>query len=1044
MASSGQARLGRAGASLAASEPGECVRAALANRGRDGRRSASGLPRLAWALLLLGLAATADAVRRYDTRDGLQQNSVNAIAQDELGFLWFGSDTGLNRFDGRRFLAPPAAIAADIDGIAISALLAEPGVLWVGTRRDGLKRIDLRAERVAALRPGADGFPNAGITAMARDASGQLWCATDGAGVLRLRWRDGGFELRHFEPAASGLPHPRAWSITTHGDTVLVGTELGVARLRADGEGFDAVRLPAPVPAQGAVNIEEIAVAPDGAWWLGTWDHGLFRVADDAAAAIPLGTDAGGARVTSLVLVDGQPLVGFDTGVARYDPRCACLRPVPLSSNLDGLTQHAFVRALAPLADGGFFVGTWFNGVFQVPANAAAFQRLLPAHPAGSELASERVQAALEDRGGHLWVGSFGAGLQRSRAPLPQRPVVLEPVPQAGNDAVGASAIWVIREDRAGRIWVGSDGGLDRYDPHSGDWTNFPYRRDLAALPGPGVRDVLELGDGGFLVATSSGLAMIDAHDRVTPIAYARPGPNEALARTINAMRRDRDGRLWLATYDGLQVLGPDYRWLHTIDHPDLPRGLVRDLLMQPDGRLWVAAARLCRIDTRAEQLDSVRPNCLGAEAGLPEDGIQAVEAGSDGAVWASSLQGLYRLAPEQSEAQSFFVGSGLVSDEFGPGASHAGRSGRLYFGSPAGLQVFDPREVLLSAQPPRPVLTEVRVAGQPVRALPATAAGPRLDAAAAYARELVLPPGARQASFGFSLLGARRERQSIEFRIEGLHDWLPVAADTLTSHANLPAGDFRLLVRAADRASRVRSERPLLAIRVLPYWWERREVQWGGLLLLACTLFLGYRKRLRVLHQRERRLSELVTTRTREIEQQKAELALANRQLYELSIRDGLTGVFNRRHALDEARRVLLGASAQPLCLALIDLDHFKAVNDRFGHVAGDEVLRSFADWLKAQTGPGDIVGRYGGEEFLCLLHDQDIVQARHWAERLLAHVRDTDIAGPSCEIRITASIGLVAIDPRAALPLEVWIARADAALYRAKANGRDGVLVG
>ena len=87
---------------------------------------------------------------------------------------------------------------------------------------------------------------------------------------------------------------------------------------------------------------------------------------------------------------------------------------------------------------------------------------------------------------------------------------------------------------------------------------------------------------------------------------------------------------------------------------------------------------------------------------------------------------------------------------------------------------------------------------------------------------------------------------------------------------------------------------------------------------------------------------------------------------------------------------------------------------------------------------------GRYGGEEFFCLLFDRDIHQAKHWADTLLARVRSAQVAGPNCEIRITASIGIVAIDPQAELPLEIWIARADAALYRAKANGRDSVLIG
>ncbi len=1015
---------------------GACVAGSGIRRGLR-RYGGRGLLLLA-ALLAAGPAI---AVRRFDTRDGLSQNTVNAIARDDLGFLWFASDSGLNRFDGRRFAPPPAAIAAELDGFAITALAADGAILWVGTRRDGVKRVDLRREQVVSIRPSSQGLPDAAVRAIVIDGQGNVWLGSDGAGVVRIAWNEGAPQFARYLPEAGGLPHARVWTMAIDGDSVLAGTETGAARLLPGSVRFEPLNFPAPFPNGGSANIEEIAGDGHGGYWIGTWDDGLFHVDHQGVHAIGIAGRGSSQRVTSLVLVDGLPIVGFDTGIARYQADCACLHPIPLSTTSEGIAQRAFVRSMLALADGGVFIGTWFHGAFHVPPNATVFRRVQPLQPPGTELASERVQSVLEDRHGHVWLGSFGAGLQRSRAPIGSGPLQLEQVSIPSNTRPGANVIWVIREDRLGCVWVGSDAGLDRYDPDTQRWKHFAVAGD--GLPGPGVRDLLELDDAGFLVATSSGLALIAADDSVKTLRFAPAGPNRAQADTINAMHRDAHGRLWLATYDGVLVLDAQYRLLHAYREPDLTRGQVRDLHAAADGEMLLAAGRLCRIDTRIVELGSLKPVCSGRADGIPDDGIQAIERSIDGALWLSSLHGLRRLLEQPAQVQAFHVADGLLADEFGQSASHAGASGHLYFGTADGLQVFDPRLVAMPRGMLVPLISDIRVGG---RSLGAGDIGPqsRLDAAPPYARTLTLLPGTRQLMLGFSLLGASRNTQKVEFRIDGLQDWLPAADGGIGSYLNLPAGGFDLYLRTIEDDVNVGAEHLALRIHVAPFWWERRSVQISAVLLLLLGAGLLYHGRMRVLRSRERWLSNEVKLRTREIEQQKSELALANQQLYELSIRDGLTGVFNRRHSLEEARRILRSEREREICIALIDLDHFKAINDRFGHIAGDEALRSFARWLKDQAGLGDVLGRYGGEEFFCLLFDRDIHQAKHWADTLLARVRGAQVAGPNCEIRITASIGIVAIEPVAELPLEIWIARADAALYRAKANGRDSVLIG
>ena len=1012
----------------------------------DHHIAVTGCAAMQWvALLLLMLCATpAMAIRQFDSGDGLLRNSAKSIVRDDLGYLWFAADSGLNRFDGQHFTAPPDAIAEALKGITITAMASEGHFLWIGTRSQGLRRVDLRLEQVEAFPPEVGGLPPTSIQGIALDAHHGVWLATDGAGVVSLDLSSGAPRYRQFLPSAQGLPHVRVWSIAIDADgTILVATQSGGARLPSGADTFERMQLPPPFPNGGETNFEEFIGDGAGGYWIGTWDHGLFHADADGVRPIRREDTGASSRVTSIALLNGEPMVGFDTGLARYSSHCDCLRSIALSSGNDDNSQLAFVRTLRALDDGSVYVGTWANGAFQIPPNTSVFRSLPALQSIDSGLMTRSVQSVFEDHSGVLWLGGYGSGLQRSVHPIGDAPIAMEHLPIKDNWHTGARVIWVIREDRNERIWVGSDAGIDRLEPGKNRWRHFGVDPASGGLPGDGIRDFLELPTGEFLVATSSGLALIDAADQVRQIRYAEPGPNEAMANTINAMARDPHGRIWLATYHGVYVLGTDYRLLKSIKRPQLYRDLVRDLKIVGNGKVYLAAGHLCTLDSHPSDLATVDANCGDQPLGLPDDDIQAIEADRDGTIWLSSQHGLRRLVPGAKEVQAYYASDGLLTDEFVQGASFAGGSGRLYFGTAYGLQMFDPRAAISPQQQLTPLLSMIRVGGRTLGAADIGATDD-LDASPPYAADLRLSPGQREVVLGFDLIGANRADQRLQFRVDGLQGWVSAADAEAGNFLNLPAGDRDVYLRIVENGTPESVEHKVLALHVAPFWWERTFVQVLAVFAIVLVAWMLYRQRILGIRNNERRLMEQVRLRTGEIEQQKSDLALANQKLYELSIRDGLTGVFNRRHSLEEARRTLRTDHERPICIALIDLDHFKLINDRFGHIAGDEALRAFARLLNAQAGPGDVIGRYGGEEFICLLYDRDIAQASHWANQLLARLRSEQIAGPNCEIRITASIGLVAIKHDAELPLEIWIARADAALYRAKENGRDQMLLG
>ncbi len=181
-----------------------------------------------------------------------------------------------------------------------------------------------------------------------------------------------------------------------------------------------------------------------------------------------------------------------------------------------------------------------------------------------------------------------------------------------------------------------------------------------------------------------------------------------------------------------------------------------------------------------------------------------------------------------------------------------------------------------------------------------------------------------------------------------------------------------------------------------------------------------------------------------RQLEQRNRELEKANEVLEQLSITDGLTRLHNHRHFQDQYRREARRSArtGHPLCVGLVDIDDFKSLNDAFGHSVGDQVLATVARVLSDATREMDYLARYGGEEFALLLPETSLDAALHIGERIRAAVADAPLPDPGATddpLRISVSVGLAAFDGDTRRTFDA----ADRALYRAKARGKDCVVV-
>jgi diguanylate cyclase (GGDEF)-like protein len=280
-------------------------------------------------------------------------------------------------------------------------------------------------------------------------------------------------------------------------------------------------------------------------------------------------------------------------------------------------------------------------------------------------------------------------------------------------------------------------------------------------------------------------------------------------------------------------------------------------------------------------------------------------------------------------------------------------------------------------------------------------------------------------------------------YRLVGLEqEWNTTRSHDL-HYSSLPEGNYRLELYAEDIESGTQSPLVTLSFSMRPPWWKSLPFQLILVVVLSLIAIEVVRFRERGLVASKARLQTVVRERTEQLELEKQQLTEAREALRELASRDPLTGLLNRRAIYDVLAREMSRVSREGTALTavMIDLDHFKEINDTHGHMVGDEVLREIARRLTDAVRSYDTVSRYGGEEFLLLMPDGDASMSRDRLLRVHNAVCCEPIQFPGGEVSLTCSFGVSILFSDQSLTVEQFIDRADRALYDAKRTGRNRI---
>ena len=761
--------------------------------------------------------------RNITMNDGLAANAVRNIVQDKYGFIWFGTDNGLCRYDGMK--VQPYRISELGANQYVSALLAVDEGLYIGTEK-GVFLFSF--ERQAFEKQDMDIHTT--VSSMTLDKEGALWISTLGQGVWCRETRiQGGTEMVAQVYVDNSN---QVWTVTNQGFPV-------VYRLNRLHNRFEPLKLDFP----DNYNSLRMLQTKDGRIWLGTWESGLLQLHSDGRLEQVLNPRQAhvGNHIHTLFERDENCIcIGCDDGVICLNPQTHEWHRLIRQQSL----ADRFVYSITSDMEGGLWIGTFYGGVNYISPVGKRFEAL----SMENGLHGHVIARFCEDRKGRVWVASDDGGLMCYS-------------PKGGHftayphqDILSLQNVHALCAD-GDELWIGTyTSGVMVLNVETGELHQYLQTEAPHSLNHSSSYAISRDSRGDIWVATMEGLNRFNRSRH----EFERIGKVDALTIDID---EDRDGNLWFSTQGGgLWKYETRSGTFKTYTHRDddkhsIPDDQVNCTLIDESGKLWIGTlGGLCQYDVENDHF-----KLIGLDA--PSHNIMGIVE-DQGALWLSTEKGILKYEPKQ--LQRFTLHDGLVSEQFQPNSCMKASDGRIYFGSTTGLNSFYPYQIKANSVMPPVHITSLEIMNREER----TAEGLPLNLA--LTKEITLDyDDARMLTLSFASLSyCSPENNQYAYILEGFdREWNHVGNQNRATYTNIPAGTYTFRVKATNNDGVWSANEATLKIVVHPPFWWSWYAKLFYLLLLGCIIWQYVHFRLkRAEHQHQLEMQRLNEEKEKEV----------------------------------------------------------------------------------------------------------------------------------------------------------------------------------
>jgi PAS domain S-box-containing protein len=821
--------------------------------------------------------------RHLTTQQGLSQSEILSSEQDALGFLWFGTADGLNKYDGYNFRVyrhDPDNSSSISDNEVMALMDDLAGGMWIGTA-GGIDVLNMETEQWAHFNSDNSNTKTLSdnyITDLYQDSQARIWISTAN-GLNQYNAVDSSF-TRYYP--GDGLVNNMIWSVLETADgEMLLGSDQGIFKLDEASNVFEQVIGETIVEtAEMSCKITSLIQDRQEYIWAGT-DRGIFRFDRNLKNRKHFTTKNGLSNAFTNTLYEntkGNIWIGTADGLNRYVPATESF----MSCRYDQVDKFSLnnnsIHTITEDRDGVIWFGT-AGGINILDPQSFQFNPVTIHAVTGNELVNNKVWTINEDTDDLLWLGTAG-GLHLYDAP--QRRIV-KTFNATGKEGLSNDVIRCLEKDLQNNLWVGTDSGLFYYRKDINTFESFQHIRTGSTTINSQAVNSLALGNDYLWVGTANGLTKVDLISRQhSRIYFSNKGIQSFSLNAIQHVLNDGP-HLWIATQGGLlkynKENGSYVIHQHGNDPGSISHNFVRTIYKNNSDVLWLGTSRgLNKYDDATGVFKS-----YSTKDGLANEVVNAIEQHGE-SLWMSTNKGLTKFDIRDESFVNYDVLDGLQGNEFNANASYINGNGQLIFGGSQGLNIFSPADISDRDFVLKIVLTGFDVFNKPV----AVSAHSPLRKSILMTDTIYLNNSDNSFTFHFSTLDFTSSRQNrYRYKLEGFEEfWNETENRRSASYTNLSGGSYKFTVEAGCNTGKWVANRSVMIIIQSPFW--KQIWFYVCLTLLLVGFGIGViRLRTYKMRRRNTMLRETIEDRTKTLNESKQALAKSEslfRGIYEHS----------------------------------------------------------------------------------------------------------------------------------------------------------------
>lgn len=817
--------------------------------------------------------------KNYTVEDGLGHNFTGSIYQDREGFMWIGTFSGIDRYDGVQFKhyyrdeSNPEALQGELAVVIFEDSLTHR--FWVGTELGGLHLFDKSQQRFKhfPLNAGNDTIHRYSLLSVAQDRSGNFWVATNhglryfNTQRLTFETTDGEGKIK---PSFNNTP-TRAVFIDKK-ETLWIGTTDGLHYLEKGANGFEELYVPWVNPSNK--EILDIKQSPSGKILVGTWANGLIKIdpkTKQATVTIPDKNDSKSITTREITQgPNGTIWVGSRSGFFEYNETDNTFVKYDHDPDLHTSLAHNSVLACYRDSKGDMWLGTRY-GISHWVEEQQAFHYIPSAQSNQNCLNSPSV-FSLALFNGNVLMSTETGGI--NIYDLEKETFTYITDKQKQGASLGTSNAKCVVADNKNHIWIGTFlMGIDVYNTHTQTIRSYRKHTDYKqrkTVPDDRVFSMLHDHNNRIWVGTGSGLVRYNPNEDNFDDFYTNISTGQ-----INWIYQDRKSNIWAATADTLFMIDGKRSTLELT----IPTGVVtRSMLEDADGRFWLTTTGkgLARLNPDTRQFTYINKN-----NGLSSNLLFSALEDEKGNLWIGSANGINKYSPKTGKVDYFSKDDGLQISQFNYNSSLKLPNGKMFFGGINGITIFHPNQVKTNEYVPLIAITSLSL----------------LSATQDSTQQLtwsdintidtiVLAPNQNFITIKFASLSfSNPQKNQLAYKMDGVDkDWILAKDRNEASYTQMAPGTYIFRVKGSNNHGQWNPRDKYLTIIITPRYYQTWWFQTAWIAALIFCIVLIIQNRANVGKKQRELLEIMVHDKTSDLEKSKAEIQKQNKKLTILS----------------------------------------------------------------------------------------------------------------------------------------------------------------